>query len=266
VRIGRIETAGEVRYCEPSGDGVRLLSGTPETGFDPDPGRLAPGQFRLLSPVQAGKILVVLGGFPRGQDAAEARAVPPKFAAKLPSSLIAHGDTVIIPEEIGTAVTIEPELAVVIGSRTRRCPPAKAMLAILGFTCFNDITHMPFIRQESDFLRAKSSDTFGPLGPWIETELQEEDLIAGLRIRAFVNGVEVHAGNTADFIHPVSDVVSEASRYYTLEPGDIISLGTPLDPVTASIGDTVRVEVERVGSLVNHLVGEGGALSPSARR
>jgi 2-keto-4-pentenoate hydratase/2-oxohepta-3-ene-1,7-dioic acid hydratase in catechol pathway len=266
VHIGRIEVAGEVRFCEPVSGGVQPLSGSPESGFEADGTRIPEGEYRLLSPVRPGKVLVILGGFPRGQMVEQAPKAAPRFAAKLPSSVIAHGDQVVVPEEIGTAVTVEPELAVVIGARARRCSPGEASAAILGFTCFNDVTHLPFIRQESDFLRAKSVDTFGPLGPWIDTELREEDVAAGLRIRALVNGTVVHTGNTADFIHPVSQVVSEASRYYTLEPGDVISLGTPLDPVTASVGDTVCVEVERVGSLVNQLVGEGGGLSPSARR
>jgi 2-keto-4-pentenoate hydratase/2-oxohepta-3-ene-1,7-dioic acid hydratase in catechol pathway len=266
VRIGRVEVAGEVRFCQPAAGGVQLLSGSPASGFDEAGDRLSEGEYRLLSPVQPGKVLVILGGFPRAQPVEEARKVPPKFAAKLPSSVIAHGDEVVVPAEIGAAVTVEPELAVVVGSRARRCSSEEALSAILGFTCFNDITHLPFIRQESDFLRAKSVDTFGPLGPWIDTDLREEDVVAGLSIRASVNGTVVHTGNTADFIHTVSQVVSEASRYYTLEAGDVISLGTPLDPVTAGIGDTVCVEVDRVGSLVNYLVGEGGGLSPSPLR
>ena len=265
MRIGRIEAAGEVRFCEAVTGGVRLLTGSPATGFAPDSGLVADGEYRLLSPVQPGKVLVVLGAFPR-TSLEEARRTLPKFAAKLPSTVVAGGDEVVVPAEIGMAVTIEPELAVVIGSRTRRCSPAEAASAILGFTCCNDVTHLPFIREQADFLRAKSADTFGPLGPWIETELGVEEVAAGLAVRAFINDVVVHTGNTAEFTYTVGEVISEASRYYTLDPGDVISLGTPLDPSTATVGDTVRVEVERVGSLVNQLVGERGGLSPSAGR
>jgi 2-keto-4-pentenoate hydratase/2-oxohepta-3-ene-1,7-dioic acid hydratase in catechol pathway len=256
MRIARVAVGGEVRFCEPVVGGVRLLTGSPATGFAPDTADLADGEYRLLSPVQPGKVLVVLGAFPRGSRE-EARQTPPKFAAKLPSSVVGPGDQVVVPAEIGVAVTVEPELAVVIGSRVRRCSPAEATAAILGFTCSNDVTHLPFIREQSDFLRAKSADTFGPLGPWVDTDLGEEEVAAGLEIRALINNVVVHGGNTADFTHRVGEVVSEASRYYTLEPGDVISLGTPPDPATATVGDTVEIEVERVGSLVNELVGEG---------
>jgi 2-keto-4-pentenoate hydratase/2-oxohepta-3-ene-1,7-dioic acid hydratase in catechol pathway len=206
--------------------------------------------------VQPGKILVVLGAFPRGQTREEARVVPPKFAAKLPSTVIADGEQVVIPAEIGTAVTIEPELAVVIGSHARRLSPEEAATAILGYTCFNDVTHLPFIREQADFLRAKSADTFGPMGPWIDTSVKVEDVTAGLAIRASVNGSVVHTGNTAEFTHRVSEVVSEASRFYSLQPGDVISLGTPPDPMTASVGDLVCIEVAGLGGLTNRLAGE----------
>jgi 2-keto-4-pentenoate hydratase/2-oxohepta-3-ene-1,7-dioic acid hydratase in catechol pathway len=258
MRVGRIEVAGEVRYCEPVEGGVRFVEGSPESGFTPGSGQVPDGGYRFLSPVDPAKILVVLGGFPRNQSRDEARRTPPKFAAKLPSTVIAHRDRVVVPTEIGSTVTLEPELAVVMGHRARRCTPAQAASAILGFTCFNDVTHLPFIRQEADFLRAKSVDTFGPLGPWIETDLDKDDVEKGLEIRALINGAIVHVGNTADFTHRVEEVVSEASRYYSLDPGDVISLGTPLDPVTAMVGDTVCVEVDRVGSLVNFLVREVG--------
>jgi 2-keto-4-pentenoate hydratase/2-oxohepta-3-ene-1,7-dioic acid hydratase in catechol pathway len=259
MRIGRVEVEGEVVYCEAVEDGVRLLSGSLESGLQQTGDELAAGTYRLLSPVRPDKILVVLGAFPRGQSTEEARQVPPKFAAKLPTAVIADGEEVVVPAEIGTAVTVEPELAVVIGSVARRLSPGDAASAILGYTCFNDVTHLPYIREQGDFLRAKSPDTFGPMGPWIETSVSHKDVTAGLAICASVNGTVVHTGNTADFTHLVSEVVSEATRYYTLRPGDVISLGTAPDPVTAEIGDRVCVEVERVGSLTNRLAGEPGS-------
>ncbi|MDA8044066.1 MAG: fumarylacetoacetate hydrolase family protein [Actinomycetota bacterium] len=256
MRIGRVATADGIRYCRPEGEGVRLLAGAFGSGLRPDDQLLPAGAFRLSSPVQPAKVLVVLGAFPRDGDREAARATPPRFAAKLPSALTAAGDDVIVPAEIGDAVTIEPELAVVIGAPLRRATPAEAADAVLGYTCMNDVTHLPYIREHGDFLRAKSVDTFGPLGPWIETGITEEDISAGLTIRAFVDGRLVHAGDTRDFTHCIGEVVSEASRFYTLEPGDVISLGTPLDPVTARVGNTVVVEVERVGALENRLVAE----------
>jgi len=122
--------------------------------------------------------------------------------------------------------------------------------------CFNDASHLPFIREQGDFLSAKSIDTFGPCGPWSDTDLAESDLYAGLAITAYVNEVVVHTGNTTEFTHRIGEVVSEGTRYATLEAGDVISLGTPPGPATAKVGDTVRIEVEKVGSLANPIVAE----------
>jgi 2-keto-4-pentenoate hydratase/2-oxohepta-3-ene-1,7-dioic acid hydratase in catechol pathway len=135
--------------------------------------------------------------------------------------------------------------------------PDDAIAAVFGFTCFNDVTHLPFLRDDGDILRAKSSDTFGPCGPWIDTEITARDVEAGLALSAYVNDVLVHSGNTKEFTHRVGAVVSEASRYVTLEPGDVISLGTPPGPALATVGDSVRVDVERIGSLTNPVVAEG---------
>jgi 2-keto-4-pentenoate hydratase/2-oxohepta-3-ene-1,7-dioic acid hydratase in catechol pathway len=256
MRVGRVEAGGDIHYCEPDGDGVRVLEGSIANGFQRGSRTLAAGEYRQLSPLQPGKILVVLGAFPRNQTLTEARQSAPKFAAKLSSVVISPGDEVVVPPEIGDTVTVEPELAVIIGKRARRCSPDEALAAVFGYMCFNDVTHLPFIREESDFLRAKSIDTFGPCGPWIDTDLTENEVRAGLAITAYVNGALVHTGNTREFTHRVGEVVSEATRFYTLEPGDVISLGTAPDPAVASVGDTVRVEVENVGSLTNRIVAE----------
>jgi 2-keto-4-pentenoate hydratase/2-oxohepta-3-ene-1,7-dioic acid hydratase in catechol pathway len=252
VRVGRVEAGGEIHFCQPDGDGVRLLDGSIARGFTPASRQLDPGEYRQLSPVQPGKILVVLGAFRPDQAA-------PELAAKLPSAVIAPGEEIVVPPEIGDAVTVEPELAVVIGAHVHRASPTDARAAVFGYTCFNDVTHLPFLREHGDILRAKSIDTFGPCGPWIDTTVTDRDIDAGLAIAAYVNDELVHTGNTKEFTHRVGAVVSEASRYYTLEPGDVISLGTPPGPALASVGDTVLIEIEKVGRLTNPVVAGVGA-------
>src|SRR5262245_16668426 len=103
VRLGRVEAGGEIHFCEPDGDGVRVLDGSIAKGFTRGSQRLATGTYRQLSPVQPGKVLVVLGAF-RPDPA-------PEFAAKLPSAVIAPGAAIVVPPEIGEDVTVEPELA-----------------------------------------------------------------------------------------------------------------------------------------------------------
>jgi 2-keto-4-pentenoate hydratase/2-oxohepta-3-ene-1,7-dioic acid hydratase in catechol pathway len=250
MRVGRVEVGNEIHFCEPDADGVRLLDGSIARGFTRGSRTLGAGEFRTLSPVQPGKLLVVLGAFRPEQPT-------PELAAKLPSAVIGPGAAIVVPPEIGDAVSVEPELAVVIGTRVRRASPDHALAAVFGFTCFNDVTHLPFLRDDGDILRAKSIDTFGPCGPWIDTEITARDVETGLALTAYVNDVLVHSGTTKEFTHRVGAVVSEASRYATLEPGDVISLGTPPGPALATVGDTVRIEVERVGSLTNPVVAEG---------
>src|SRR5262245_53691416 len=235
MRLGRIEVDGEIHFCEPDGDGVRILEGSIADGFTRGARFLAADEFRRLSPVQPGKVFVVLGAFRPGQ------AVP-ELAAKLPSAVIGPGAEIVVPPEIGDAVSVEPELAVVVGAEIRRASPDDALAAVFGYTCFNDVTHLPFLREDGDILRAKSIDTFGPCGPWIDTDITEHDVESGLALTAYVNEVLVHTGNTKEFTHRVGAVVSEASRYSTLEPGDVISLGTPPGPALARVGDTVRIE------------------------
>jgi 2-keto-4-pentenoate hydratase/2-oxohepta-3-ene-1,7-dioic acid hydratase in catechol pathway len=267
MRVGRVEAGGEIHFCEPDDDGVRLLDGSIAQGFTRGPRRLGAGEYRQMSPLQPGKILVVLGAFQRDHGLEAARPTAPTFAAKLPSAVISPGAEVVVPPAIGDAVTVEPELAVVIGKRARHCSPDDVFATVFGYMCFNDVTHLPFIREHGDFLRAKSIDTFGPCGPWIDTEITERDIDAGLAITAYVNDAVVHTGNTKEFTHRVGEVVSEAARYYTLEPGDVISLGTPPDPALAKVGDTVRIEIEKVGSLTNTIVAGGSeAKSSEAKR
>jgi len=249
--VGRVDVGGEIAWCEPDGDGVQLLDGSIAEGFTRGSRRLQPGEYRQLSPVQPGKLLVVLGAF-RPEHT-------PELAAKLPSTVIAPGASIVVPPEIGAAVTVEPELAVVIGRQIRRASRDEALAAVFGFTCFNDVTHLPFLREQNDLLRAKSIDTFGPCGPWIDTEITEADVDAGLAITAYVNDVLVHSGTTKEFTNHVGEVVSEASRFSTLESGDLISLGTPPGPALAQVGDIVRVEIEKVGSLANPIVAGASA-------
>jgi len=144
----------------------------------------------------------------------------------------------------------EGELVLVIGRRACRVPPERAGGHVFGVTCGNDVSERTWQRDDLQWLRAKGSDTFGPLGPAIVSGLDADDL----RIETRLNGRVVQSESTADLIFATSELVSRASRYVTLEPGDVIYTGTPGSTSALSHGDTVEVEVQDVGILRNGVV------------
>jgi 2-keto-4-pentenoate hydratase/2-oxohepta-3-ene-1,7-dioic acid hydratase in catechol pathway len=251
VKFGRMNTEDGAKHCEIGEDYVALIEGDIYSDrHEIGPRRPLQG-VELLMPVKPSKLLIVLGAFPGARTLEEARTQPPKLAAKLTSSMIAHGETVVIPSWAETPIFAEPEIAVVIGKKVKDASLQEASAAIFGFTCFNDITLLDAIWNGGDYLKAKSLDTFGAIGPWVTTDVTEKDVEGGLSLRNFVNDEVVHEGNTKLFTHSVAETVSQASRLCTLFPGDIISLGTPPDPAPIARGDTVRIEVESVGSVIN---------------
>lgn len=249
MKIARVTTPSGPQHCEVHGTQIRLLEGDVFSG-GAVPGPLeAFGDRALLVPTTPSKLLVVVGAFPGNRTRAEARQRPPRFSAKLTSSLIASGQPVVRPPWVDGDLHMEPEIAVVIGRRLAAVSPAEAGAGIFGYIAFNDVTFLDAIITESDYFKAKSPETFGVAGTEVETSLTPADLANGLTLRCFVNDHLVHEGNTRDFTYDVLETVSTASQICTLIPGDIISLGTPPNPASAAIGDHVRVEVESVGSL-----------------
>jgi 2-keto-4-pentenoate hydratase/2-oxohepta-3-ene-1,7-dioic acid hydratase in catechol pathway len=245
-----MNTEDGAKYCEIGEDFVAIIEGDIfSESHDVGPRRHLKN-VELLMPIQPSKLLVVLGAFPGARTLEEARAQPPKFAAKLISSMIANHEAVVIPSWVESGIFAEPEIAVVIGQTIKDASPQEASAAIFGYTAFNDVTLLDAFRN-GDALKAKSLDTFGAIGSWVTTDVTEKEIGAGLSLRAFVNDEVMHEGDTRFFTHSVAETVSAASRLCTLFPGDLISLGTPPDPAPIDRGDTVRIEVESVGSVIS---------------
>jgi 2-keto-4-pentenoate hydratase/2-oxohepta-3-ene-1,7-dioic acid hydratase in catechol pathway len=147
-------------------------------------------------------------------------------------------------------VDYEAELAIVLGRRTHNVSPAEAPSHILGYACANDVTLRSLQKVDGQWTRAKGFDTFCPLGPWVETDVDPLDL----KIESFVNGEERQSGRTSDMIFSPYELVSFVSHVMTLLPGDVVLTGTPsgIGPMVA--GDVVEVRIEGIGSLVNRVV------------
>jgi 2-keto-4-pentenoate hydratase/2-oxohepta-3-ene-1,7-dioic acid hydratase in catechol pathway len=149
-------------------------------------------------------------------------------------------------------VDFEGELAVVVGKLVRRLEPADAIQAVLGFTCANDVTARDLQHADGQWTRAKGFDTFCPLGPWIETDLDSSDLA----ISTLVNGKVRQQARTSQLERGVADLLAFVSRVMTLLPGDVLLTVTPAGVGPLEAGDRVEVEVEGVGVLANEVVAE----------
>jgi 2-keto-4-pentenoate hydratase/2-oxohepta-3-ene-1,7-dioic acid hydratase in catechol pathway len=202
---------------------------------------------KLLAPVQPGKILCI--GRNYAEHAKEHDAEVPKVPLIFmmpPSAILDPGGTIIIPPQ-SKQVEHEAELVVVIGKRGRQIVADQATEHVFGYTVGNDVTARDLQRLDNQWTRAKGFDTFCPFGPWIDTEFDPVDAIITCR----VSGQPRQMASTRDMVFNVSTLVAFISSVMTLEPGDLIFTGTPAGVGPLISGDTVEVEIEGLGRLVN---------------
>ena len=199
--------------------------------------------------------IVCVGANYRAHIAEMGKMVPaePVLFLKAPSALIGRGEPVPRPRGY-ERVDYEGELALVIGRRARRVPASRALEVVLGFTCLNDVTVRDLQKRDGQWTRAKGFDGFCPVGPRIVADLDPSDL----RVITRVNGAVKQDSRTSDLIFPVATVIEFVTRTMTLEPGDIISTGTPAGVGNLAPGDRVEVEIEHIGVLDNPVIDEPG--------
>jgi 2-keto-4-pentenoate hydratase/2-oxohepta-3-ene-1,7-dioic acid hydratase in catechol pathway len=174
----------------------------------------------------------------------------PLLFLKAPSAIIASGADIVLPGA-SQQVEHEGELGVVIGRIARNIPSDEDPLSyVLGYTCVNDVTARDLQRKDVQFTRGKSFDTFCPVGPWIETDVDPGNVV----VEARLNGEVKQKGNTADMAFPVPFLIRYISEIMTLYPGDLIATGTPAGVSRMKPGDIVEVEVAGIGVLRNQVV------------
>jgi 2-keto-4-pentenoate hydratase/2-oxohepta-3-ene-1,7-dioic acid hydratase in catechol pathway len=209
---------------------------------------IAVEEVRLKPPVTPSKIVCV--GRNYAEHAAElGNEIPksPLLFLKAPSSLIGEGDAIVIPQQSGQ-VEHEGELGIVIGRECRKLNENDSPLDfVLGYVCLNDVTARDIQRQDVQFTRGKSFDTFCPVGAFIETELDVSDI----RVQTRVNGVLKQDGRTSQMVFPVDFLIRYISNQMTLYPGDLIATGTPSGVSKLMEGDVCEVEIEGIGILRN---------------
>lgn len=207
-------------------------------------------EVRLLAPILPGKVIGI--GRNYHQHAAElGNPVPdePMVFLKPSTAVIGPGAAIVMPA-VSHRVDFEGELAVVIGRPCHAVRAEDAAGVILGYTCANDVTARDLRAPNAPWLRSKGYDTFCPLGPWIETELDPADIT----VTTTVNDVTTQDGHVAEMIFTISELIEYCSQIMTLLPGDVILTGTPEGVGPLAAGDTVAVTVSGVGTLSNPVV------------
>jgi len=205
---------------------------------------------RLQEPIRPSKIVCVGRNY-REHAAELGNKMPdePLLFLKAPSAIILSGEEIVLPSA-SQQVEHEGELGVVIGRVARNIPTGEDPLSyVLGYTCVNDVTARDLQRKDVQFTRGKSFDTFCPVGPWIETDIDPSNVAVETRL----NGEVKQKGNTADMAFSVAFLIRYISEIMTLYPGDLIATGTPAGVSRMKPGDVVEVEISGIGVLQNRV-------------
>jgi len=250
VRIARFSVGGDVSFGIVEGDEVAALASHPFGPVSFSGARHALADVRLLAPVIPSKVVAI--GKNYADHAREMGGEPPASPVmflKPSTSVVGPGDPIARPPSVGR-LDYEGELAVVIGRLARDVPRERALDAVLGYTCANDVTARDQQQSDGQWTRAKGYDSFCPMGPWIETDLDP----AATRVTTTLNGETRQDAKTALLLHDVPALVEYVTAVMTLLPGDVLLTGTPAGVGPMEVGDEVTVSVEGVGILTNKVV------------
>jgi 2-keto-4-pentenoate hydratase/2-oxohepta-3-ene-1,7-dioic acid hydratase in catechol pathway len=254
VRVARFSIdGGDPRFGVVDDDELVVLAGDPMfQGYDTTGERVPLASARLLAPVIPRSKVVCVGlnyAEHRGDMAMVDAPDNPLIFLKPNTSVIGPGDPIRIPPVEGRIVH-EVELAIVIGRIAKQVPASRWQDYVFGYTIANDVSARDQMFADGQWARAKGYDTFCPIGPWIETELDPTNL----EISSFVDGEPRRAGNTRDLLHGVPELIEYISDVWTLLPGDIIATGTPSGLGGILPGQSVELRIEGIGSLTNPVV------------
>ncbi len=250
MRYVRVQTGSGPVWGQLRGETVFPLTGAPYLGAVPTGERLPLGECVLLAPAEPGKIVCVgKNYYDHAMEMGEGVPDHPILFLKGPNVLQGPEVPITAPDFV-TRVDYEGELAVVIGRRAKAVSAEDAKAYILGYTCFNDVTARLVQKADGQWTRGKGMDGFGPCGPWITDEVEPEDLAITTRL----NGQVVQQSRTSLFMHSVPALIEFITASMTLEPGDLISTGTPAGIGPMKDGDRVEVEIQGIGTLASPVV------------
>ncbi len=247
MRLARFSVDGTSHYGVVDGEKVERLAKSFLDGIEKTGETFPLSAVKLLPPVEPSKIICI--GLNFQEHAAEMgqnTQAEPLLFFKPPSALIGSGEQIVLPPQ-SNQIELEVELAMVVGKKAKNVTKLNAKDYVLGFTVANDVTARDVQFSDLQWARSKAFDTFGPLGPWIETDFdpQDKELISR------VNGQVRQRGNTSMMVTSPYDLLAYVSENLTLFPGDVILTGSPAGISSFASGDLVECEIEGIGLLSN---------------
>ena len=249
MKIARFSNGGDPRFGIVDGNEIVVLTGDPMfSGFDTTEERIPLAEVRLLAPVipRSKVVCIGLNYAEHKADMGDVGPATPLMFLKPNTAVVGPGDAIQLPPNVGKIVH-EGELVIVIGKIAKQVKAENAADYIFGYTVGNDVSARDLMVSDGQWARAKGYDTFAPIGPVIETELDADNV----EITTFVDGEQRRHGNTSQMLHSVAEIVAFASDVWTLLPGDIIMTGTPGGLGGFVAGQTVDITIEGIGTLSN---------------
>jgi len=255
----RFQADGETAYGRIDGDTVIAIDGAPWESPTETSSKHKLSSVKLLIPTVPSTFFCVgINYRDHIIQAAKRRGVEPQFPERpdvgyrANNALCAHEDPIVKPRDSGEVFQYEGELVAIIGKKARKVPQERALDYVFGWTIGNDVSERTWQRNDRTMWRAKNADTFKPMGPWIVTDLDYRTMTTAIRL----NGNEVDRFKTSNMIHDVEQYIAEISRYCTLNPGDVVWMGTDGSPRNMKPGDVCEVEITGIGVLRNRIIAE----------
>lgn len=251
-----------VSYGAVAGNEIRWIDGSIFGHYRVTDERCPLEQVQLLAPVVPGKLIAIgLNYKKHAEEVNKPLPDEPMMFLVSPTAVVGPGDAIHLKNP-DNRTEHEGELAIVIGKHADCVAVENALDYVLGYTCCNDISDRVLQKKDGQFTRAKSFATYKPLGPAIVTGIDPDRV----PVRVLVNGEIRQDSNTSDMIFSTAELISFVSHVMTLEPGDVIITGTPSGVAPLHSGDTVEVQIEGIGSLVNTVVEHGLSTNPASEK
>ncbi len=253
MKIVRMKAGDDIAYGVADAEGVVVYKGSPFVAWEPTETVVPWSSVSLLSPVIPTKVLCVGKNYEDHVDEMDGEVPEEPLIFMKPATSVIGQNAAVVHPRISNEVHHEAELAVVISRPARNIKAEDASRYIFGYTAANDVTARDLQAKDAQWTRAKGFDTFCPLGPAIETEL---DPLERLAVICKVNGEVRQAGFTSDMVFGVAEILEYITAFMTLLPGDVVLTGTPSGVSKVEPGDVMEVEIDGIGTLTNRIVSQ----------